>query len=281
VSLPEQERRALDVALLETSEVLTRVPHPHVGLAEAHVVPGVATEMLVGEEQHLVAAGECPLQHGPSVRRRAHGPTVLTDEGFQCRRGVHVGDGNDPPRVGDFGQPVPTLLDLVDVGHVGHRATGIEIGEDDALVRAGEHIGRLGHEVHTAEHDVGGVGVVRREACELERVTPGIGPLDDLVTLVVVSEDQQPRAELGLRSPDPLVELVGGRAGVAVSQWRLQSQHRLSSPKGRAPMWPAGTAWSPTAGLSASEPILWPEYQARLARSITRRRGPGIPDRHR
>ena len=49
---------------------------------------------------------------------------------------------------------VPRLLDLVDVGHVGHRAAGVEVGEDHLLVVGGEHVGRLGHEVDAAEDDV-------------------------------------------------------------------------------------------------------------------------------
>ena len=97
--------------------------------------------------------------------------------------------------VGDVGERVPALLDLVDVGHVGHRAAGVEVGEDHPLVVAGEDVGRLGHEVHAAEHDVGGLVVVGGEAGELERVAAGVGPLDDLVALVVVAEDQEPVAE--------------------------------------------------------------------------------------
>ena len=90
---------------------------------------------------------------------------------------------------------VPRLLDLVDVGHVGHGAAGVEVGEDDPLVVAGEHVGRLGHEVHAAEDDVGGGLVVGGEAGELERVARGVGPADHLVALVVVAEDEQPLAE--------------------------------------------------------------------------------------
>ena len=36
--------------------------------------------------------------------------------------------------VGDLGELVPDLLDGVEVGHVGHRAAGVEVGEDDLLV---------------------------------------------------------------------------------------------------------------------------------------------------
>ena len=98
--------------------------------------------------------------------------------------------------------------------------------------------------------------VVRGEAGQLEGVAAGIGPLDDLVPLVVVAQDQEPIAERRLGVGDPGVELVGRREGVAVRQRSLQSQH-VESPEGcGVPLWPAGTAWSPTAGLSATEPML-------------------------
>ena len=60
--------------------------------------------------------------------------------------------------VDDPGELLPGLLDRVDVGHVGHRAAGVQVGQDDLLVVAGEHVGGLGHEVHAAEHDVVGLG---------------------------------------------------------------------------------------------------------------------------
>ena len=158
VALPQQERRFLDVALVEAAELAVRVPHPHVRLAVAHLVAGVAAEVLVGEEEDLVAPGapcERPLEDGPGVRRRADGAAVLADERLQRGRRVHVGDRHDPLDVGDRGEVVPALLDLVDVGHVGHGAAGVEVGEDHALVVGGEDVGGLGHEVHAAEDDVG------------------------------------------------------------------------------------------------------------------------------
>ena len=122
------------------------------------------------------------------------------------------------------GDRVPGLLDLVEVGHVGHRAAGVQVGEDHPLVVAGEDVGRLGHEVHTAEDDVGGLAV-GREPGQLEAVAPGVGPLHDLVALVVVAEDQQPVAELRLRGADHVPERVGIGGRVAVRQGCLQSQH--------------------------------------------------------
>ena len=79
---------------------------------------------------------------------------------------------------------------------------------------AGEHVGRLGHEVHAAEDDVGGLVVVRREPGELERVADRVGPADHLVALVVVTEDHEPVAERCLGGGDAVDELVVGVARV-------------------------------------------------------------------
>ena len=91
------------------------------------------------------------------------------------------------------GQRLPGLLHRVDVGHVGHRAAGVEVGEDHLLVGPGEDVGRLGHEVDAAEHDELGLGLVGGDAGQPEGVAPGVGPGHHLVALVVVAEDDQPR----------------------------------------------------------------------------------------
>ena len=56
----------------------------------------------------------------------------------------------------------PGDLDLVGLGHVGHRAAGGQVGQDHLLVRRGEDVGGLGHEVDAAEDDEVGVRVLRR-----------------------------------------------------------------------------------------------------------------------
>ncbi len=55
----------------------------------------------------------------------------------------------------------------------------------------GENVGRLGHEVHATEDDVLGLGPLLCEHRQPIRVAAGIGPLHDLVALVVVSEDER------------------------------------------------------------------------------------------
>ena len=152
---------------------------------------------------------------------------------------------------------VPGLFDLVEVGHVGHRAAGVEVGEDDALVRGGEHVGRLGHEVHTAEDDVGGELVVGREAGEEERVADGVGPTDHLVALVVVTEDDEPVAEGRLGGGDAVDELVVGREGVVVREWSLETQHVGASPlrgnSSSAGGWQPGRQHRGVVGLGARD----------------------------
>ena len=90
---------------------------------------------------------------------------------------------------------------------------------------AGEDVGRLGHEVHAAEDDELGVGVLLREHREPERVAAGVGPSHHLVALVVVAEDEHAIAEHRLRRADALREVVGVGAGVAVRQRGLDPQH--------------------------------------------------------
>ena len=54
----------------------------------------------------------------------------------------------------------PAHLELIGIGHVGHRAAGGEVRQDHLLMRRAQHVGALGHEVHAAEHDELGVGML-------------------------------------------------------------------------------------------------------------------------
>ncbi len=176
----------------QSAEVLARVPHAHVVVGVAHRQPGVATEVLVGEEQHLPSAriAQGPLEDGPGVGRGADRAAVTADERLQGGRRVHVGDRDEPLDVGDGAERLPCLLDLVQVGHVGHRAAGVEVREDHLLVVGGQHVGRLGHEVHAAEDDELGLGPFLGEHGQPVGVAAGVGPLHHLVSLVVVAEDE-------------------------------------------------------------------------------------------
>jgi len=82
------------------------------------------------------------------------------------------------------------------------------------------------HEVHAAEDDavrlLAGGGLLR----ELEGVSAKVSPADDLVTLVVVAEDHQPRAEAGLRARDAMREFLIRHASVAIRYLGLHRSRR-------------------------------------------------------
>ena len=200
VALPQDHLRALDLIGIEAAENLVRIPHDHLVERDAHLVGGVAAEMLVGQEEHLLAARERPLQRGRRIRRRADRAAALADERFDRGRGIDVGHRHDaglPERRRDahLRQLFPAGLELVGRDHVGHRAAGREVGQDDLLVRRREHVGALRHEVHAAEHDVVGVGPGGDLARQAERVAGVVGELDDLVALIVMAEDDEAVAE--------------------------------------------------------------------------------------
>jgi hypothetical protein len=128
--------------------------------------------------------------------------------GLEAGRRVDVGDRDD---IGDAGllELVPAGVDVIGGGHVGHGAAGGHVGQHHDLVGAGEDVRRLGHEVHAAEDDVLLVSLLGGPAGQLQGVAAVVGELDDVLPLVVVAEDDQPRRELGLGGVDTLHELLG------------------------------------------------------------------------
>ena len=215
-------------AALVAAEGLARVPHRHLLERHPHGLRGVPAEVLVGEEQHALAALERPREHRLRIRRGADDAAVLTAEALERRRRVHVGHGDDGNAAVGIGlgaverlELLPALLHRVDVGHVGHRAAGGEVRQDDGLLGPGEQVGGLGHEVHAAEDDRLGVGLRLRRVGELERVAHEVGVGDDLVALVEVPEDDDAVAEGLLRCTDAGVELVGRCRAVGGRQLAL------------------------------------------------------------
>ena len=97
----------------------------------------------------------------------------------------------------------------------------------------GQHVGRFGHEVHAAEHDVGRAVVVSGEPGELEGVADRVGPTDHLVPLVVVTEDHQSVSERVLRGRDARGELCIRPICSAVGRvwdWPMTASQTLSRP---------------------------------------------------
>ncbi len=65
---------------------LGEVPGHHLLQRDVHHQTGIATQMLVGEKQHLFAPGKAPLQYSAGVGTGADNATVLAAETFQVRR---------------------------------------------------------------------------------------------------------------------------------------------------------------------------------------------------
>ena len=141
---------------------------------------------------------------------------MRTDEGFDCRGRVDVGDRDDTllavlDAIGADTHLLefpPGHLELVGRRHVGHRAAGREVGQDDFLMRRAQDVGALGHEVDAAKDDELCFVLGRRGVRELQRVADEVGELDDLVALVVMAEDDDARAERLLGCGNPRVHLV-------------------------------------------------------------------------
>ena len=86
VPLPEEEGGLLAVGLVEPAELLAGVPHPHVLVAVAHGQPGVAAEVLVREEEDLVALVEGPPSTAPALVDVHTAPPLRPTNAFERRR---------------------------------------------------------------------------------------------------------------------------------------------------------------------------------------------------
>ena len=240
VPLPQDDARGAHRLGSKTTPGLVRIPHHHLVERHAHLVGRVAPQVLVGQKDDLLAALPGPRQRGGGVRRSADDAPVFTDERLDGRRGVDVRDWNNrgPAKAGHYAylplprylpvpavptsqhlpQFVPARLELLGFGHVGHRATGREVGQHHLLVRCAQHVGALGHEVHAAEHDELGVGMGRHPLRQLVRIADVVGEANDLVALIVMTEDHQPRSERGFGRGDAAIHLLVAKADVPLRQ---------------------------------------------------------------
>ena len=96
---------------------------------------------------------------------------------------------------------VPAVFDLPDFGHVGHRAAGVQVGQDHLLPWLAQHVSGLGHEVHAAEEHVLRAGL-GGDLGELVAVAGVVGEADDLVALVVMAQENDVGSQCGARSGD-------------------------------------------------------------------------------
>ena len=164
----------------------------------------VGAEELIGAEQHVAVGGD-RRDDLDGVRRRA------ADVGLGLHRGRRV-DVADDDGAGMLGLPRP---ELVGGDRLGEAAPGPLVGDQHRLVVA-EDLGRLGHEVHAAEHDRRRVDL-GGDPRQPERVAGVVGDVLDLGELVVVGEDHGVAARRPARGP-ARASWPGGRRSVSRSR---------------------------------------------------------------
>ena len=172
--------------------------------------------MLIGQHQQLLAVLPRPLHHGRGIRRGADDPAVFADERFDGGGRIDVGDRDEAGAVlldrvcpdAHLAKLAPAHVELIRRGHVGHGTSGREIRQDDFLMGSAKNVCALGHEVDAAEDDELRLPAACSGARQLQGIADVVGKLDDLVALIMVSEDHHAVAERLLRGRDSLIHLV-------------------------------------------------------------------------
>src|SRR5207237_10750285 len=94
----------------------------------------------------------------PGVRGGEGDAAAAATKCFYGSGGIHVGDGSNAITliVGQAGgdQLLPAVFHLTDFRHVSHGTAGVEIGQNNLLVGAAEHIGAFRHNMHAETPDV-------------------------------------------------------------------------------------------------------------------------------
>src|SRR6267378_3836137 len=205
VALPENDARVANRFRRVSTQFLVRIPDDHLIERDAHAIASVAAKVFVGKEENFFAGFEGPFHDGSRVGAGADRAAILASKGFDGRGRVHVGDGDDLPRIDERRESTPASFHLADVGHIGHGAAGIDVGKNNGLVLAAENVRAFGHEVHAAENDIAAFGLGGLEG-ELEGVTAKIGELEDFVAMVMMAQNHDIAVKAGLRGCDAIVQ---------------------------------------------------------------------------
>ena len=172
---------------------------------DTHAIAGVAAEVFIGKEENFFARLEGPFHDPGGVGAGTDRASMLTGKGFDGCSGVHVGDRDDLARIEERTKFAPAGFHLADVGHIGHGATGVQVGQDDNLMFAAKNVCAFGHKVNAAKDDVAALGLRSLEG-ELEGVTAKIGKLDNFVALVVMAQNHDVFAQAGPRGRDAVIK---------------------------------------------------------------------------
>ena len=118
--------------------------------------------------------------------------------------------------VDDLAEVCPGGLDRFEVGHVGHAASGGQVGQVDLDLVAREDVGRFRHEVNAAKDDAAAGLAAGGELAQPEAVAAEVGEPDDLVLLVMVSQDQERFAHRLFDPADPRLQLGIGQLAISL-----------------------------------------------------------------
>ena len=168
--------------------------------------------MLVGKEQDATALRERPVEDRAGVGAGANDAAVPPAKRLEVGGRVDVGHGRDVVGVDELAQVLPGRLDRFEVGHVGHAAPGGHVGQVNLDLVARQDVGRFGHEVDAAKDDRAARLAAGGELAQLEAVAAKIGEPDDLVLLIMVSQNQKRVAHLLLDRDDSLLRARGPAA---------------------------------------------------------------------
>src|SRR4029077_5369411 len=158
VALPQNDPRFSSRFWRITTEILIRIPHDHFVERDTHAKRGVPSEVFVRQKEDSLSVLEGPAHYRGGIRTGADGAAVLAGKRLDGRCGIHVGDGNEL-KVADGVKLLPADFHLSYVGHVCHRAAGVQVGKNHGLVRSTEDVRAFGHEMHTAKNDVARIGL--------------------------------------------------------------------------------------------------------------------------
>ena len=161
MALPENHATGGQRGFGAAAQFLVGVPKGHFFERDAHCAGGVAAEVLIRKEEHAPRSGEGPVENGGRVARRTNDSAMPATERLEAGGRVDIGDRGDVIGIDHFAELVPTGFDLFDHGHIGHRAPGGQVGQNDGnaaifafgetLLPIGENVGRFGHEVDAAK----------------------------------------------------------------------------------------------------------------------------------
>src|ERR1019366_4482862 len=168
------------------------VPNHHFIQRNAARVAGVAAQVLIGQEENLAVAAERPLERALGIGGGADHASPFAAERLDGGGRVHVGDGGDAAAFvvsqAEVDELLPGVFHLRNLGHVGHRTAGVQVGQDDGLPRTRQYVGAFRHEVYAAEDDGADFGL-RRHLRQAVGIAKAIGEAHDFIALIMMTKN--------------------------------------------------------------------------------------------